>query len=365
MATNSSAFTRRLRIDHPIIQAPMAGSGHAALVIAACEAGALGSLGAAYMTTGQLRDEIRAIRQGTNRPFNVNLFAGGHPERAGFRAGSTAMLELLKRHHAHLGLPEPLMPEWPEDPFQAQLEVLIEERVPVFSFTLGIPGAEQLARVKASGALIVGTATTVREAGLLASAGVDAIVAQGSEAGGHRGTFAEPVERSLIGTMALVPQVVDACRDLPVIASGGVMDGRGIVASLALGASAVQMGTAFLACDEAAIPAAYRALLLSSDAGDAAVTRAFSGRSARGIRNALMSEIEAQGDAVLPFPLQNALTRPLRVAAGKAEDAQRMSLWAGQGLRMARRGGARDLIESLVDEMRRSIDALKSDNLGE
>jgi nitronate monooxygenase len=184
---------------------------------------------------------------------------------------------------------------------------------------------------------------------MLELAGVDVVVAQGSEAGGHRGTFDNAkADSSLIGTLALVPQIVDAVR-VPVVASGGVMDGRGIAAALALGAGAAQLGTAFLTCDEAGVPDAYKQAILDAHEDETRVTRAFSGRAARGIVNRFMREIDAAGD-VLPFPLQNALTRPLRTAAATQGRAECLSLWAGQGVRMARRHTTADLVAALVKE---------------
>ena len=198
---------------------------------------------------------------------------------------------------------------------------------------------------------LMGTATNVEEAVALERAGVDAVVAQGAEAGGHRGTFAGDVDAGMVGTIALVPQIADAVK-VPVIASGGIMDGRGIAAALALGASGVQMGTAFLACDEAGIPEAYKQAILAARESDTRVTRAFSGRPARGIVNRFMTEVErgAGADAILPFPLQNALTRPLRAAAAKAGRAEFLSLWAGQGVRLARRESAASLVARLANE---------------
>src|SRR5690606_23770478 len=205
-----------------------------------------------------------------------------------------------------------------------QVEAVLESGASLFSVTFGLPGADVVAAVKAKGMLFAATATTVEEALAAEAAGADIVVAQGSEAGGHRGTFAAPFERAMIGTMALVPQVADAV-SIPVVASGGIMDGRGIAAALALGASAVQMGTAFLTCTEAGIPETYREAILSAKEDATRVTRAFSGRPARGIANRFMETVDAKG-AILPFPLQNALTRPMRTAAGKAGRSEYLSL---------------------------------------
>jgi nitronate monooxygenase len=209
--------------------------------------------------------------------------------------------------------------------------------------------AAAIARCRELGILTVGTATTVREAVTLEADGVDAIVAQGAEAGGHRGTFLDGFEESLIGTMALVPQVVDAV-SVPVIASGGIMDGRGIAAALALGADLAQMGTAFLTTEESGINEAYKALLPASRAEQSRVTRAFSGRPARGIENAFMREADAIAADILPYPMQNALTRPMRTAGGKAGNTDMLSLWAGQGAPLARRETTADLVARLARE---------------
>jgi nitronate monooxygenase len=212
--------------------------------------------------------------------------------------------------------------------------------------------------IKARGMYLIGTATTVDEAVTLERSGVDAVVAQGSEAGAHRGTFATSFEAAMVGTIALVPQIVDAVR-IPVIASGGIMDGRGAVAALVLGASAVQMGTAFLVADECGIAEAYKQAVLGAREDATRVTRAFSGRPARGIVNRFMTEVEsADPEAILPYPHQNALTRPLRNAATAQGRAEFLSLWAGQGVRLARRMPAAALVREIADDMRTVIERL-------
>lgn len=342
-------FCARLGVAHPIIQAPMAGGATTPeLVAAVSNAGGLGFIGAAYLTPQALRDAIAAVRARTDGPFGVNLFAGGY-EEAERSVDPQPMLAVIARHHAALGLPEPVAPALAPDPFPAQLEVVIETGVPVFSVTFGLPEVADIERLHARGALVLGTATTVEEARRLAAAGVDGVIAQGSEAGAHRGTFAAPFEMAMTGTLALVPQIVDAVGGLPVIAAGGIMDGRGIVAAEALGAAAVQMGTAFLTSDEAGIPDAYKDRLRHASEDSTKLTRAFSGRPARGVVNAFMREAEETG-AILPYPLQNDLTRPMRAAAGKAGDTERLSLWAGQGVRLARRLPAADLVRRLAAE---------------
>jgi nitronate monooxygenase len=352
--TVRSAFTDRLKLLHPIVQAPMAGgSDRPELVAAVCNAGGTGFVGAAYLTPQQIAEAARAVRARTERPFGINLFS---PTPSGATAGNArAALDRVAPYFAELGLPPPVMPASPGVPFADQVAAVLGCDVAAFSFTFGIPPKETIAAIKARGLLLIGTATTVDEALAFQAAGAEAIVAQGAEAGGHRGTFTGDFEAGLVGTMALVPQVVDAVK-VPVIASGGIMDGRGIAAALALGAAAVQMGTAFLTCDEAGIPDAYKVALLKACEHETRVTRAFSGRPARGLVNRFMTEVERPpADAVLPFPLQNALTRPLRTAAAKAGRAEFLSLWSGQGVRLARRQPAADLVARLVSETEAAI----------
>ncbi len=304
-------------------------------------------MGAGYMTPAQIAESIAQIRALTTRPFGVNLFAGGF-DGTGTR-DAARILELMAPHHARLGLPPPTTPDDFLPPFEQQAQVIIDAQVPVFSFTFGIPAPEIIAKMKARGIRLMGTATTVAEARALHAAGVDAIVAQGSEAGAHRGTFLVSCEDSLIGTLALVPQIVDAT-PLPVVASGGIMDGRGIVAAAALGASAVQMGTAFLACPESGAADVYKAAVLAARDDGTLLTRAFSGRMARGIANSFAVEMKAHAHELLRYPAQNNLTRPMRTAAARQGDADRLSLWAGQAAPLARAMPAADLVALLVKE---------------
>lgn len=351
-------FLKRLAIEHPIIQAPMAGGGDTpALVAAVSKAGGLGCIGAAYLTPEAIEAGAAEVRSRTDRPFGINLFA---PTTLPERPDPGPALDRVAPYYAELGLPPPAAPEPPADAFADQLAACLASGAAVFSFTFGVLPADAVAEIKARGMVLLGTATTVEEAVDLAAAGTDGIIAQGSEAGGHRGSFlggsvaGDPdtmFTRGMIGTMALVPQIADAV-SLPVIASGAIMDGRGIAAALALGASAVQMGTAFLTCEEAGVPHAYKEAIMAAQASETRITRAFSGRRARGIENRFMTEVELrEGDpAILPFPYQNALTRPLRTAAAKAGRAEFLSLWAGQGLGLARRQSAAQLMDRLVTE---------------
>lgn len=345
-------FMRALHMAHPIIQAPLAGGGDTpALVAAVSEAGGLGFIGAAYLSPQAIAETARSVRERTRRPYGINLFAPLPVPEAddGGRA-----LERVAPFYEELGLPPPTRPQVRQLPFDAQLEAALDCGASIFSFTFGRLEPGVVARIKRHGMLVMGTATNVDEAVALERSGVDAVVVQGSEAGGHRGTFLGDAASGMIGTMALVPQTVDAIA-LPVVASGGIMDGRGIAAALALGASAVQMGTAFLTCEEAGVPDAYKARIMAAKPHETRITRAFSGRYARGIANRFMDEIDRQPDSILPFPLQNALTQPMRAAAAKQGQSELLSLWAGQGLGLARRETASALMERLVAETEAAI----------
>jgi nitronate monooxygenase len=347
-----------LGLDHSIIQAPMAGGTTTPeLVAAVSNAGGLGSIGAAYLAPDQIEEAISAVRRLTSRPFGVNLFV---PQPASVATwDAEPMLSFLRAHHAALGLPDPAMPATFAPEPEAQWNAVLAAKVPVFSFTMGIPEPTMISAFRASGARVFGTATNVAEARQLADAGVDAVVAQGSEAGAHRATFAGQPDRSMIGTLALVPQVADAI-DLPVIASGGIMDGRGIVAAEVLGAAGVQLGTAFLTTDEAGTSQAYREALLRARDDETVITRAFSGRAARGIANAFIEQMSApDAPEPLPFPVQNALTGPMRRAAAQQGDADRLALWAGQGVPLVRPSGAAELVARLASERAEILDRLR------
>jgi nitronate monooxygenase len=342
-----SDFLARLGIPHPIIQAPLAGGGDTpALVAAVAEAGGLGFIGAAYLTPDAIRESAREVRRRTKRPFGINLFV---PNAETGDGDSAAALAAVAPFYRELGLSPPTALAAEAIRFDDQLAAALDSGASVFSFTLGCLPEATIRRIKDSGMLVMGTASTVEEAGRLEEAGVDAVVLQGAEAGGHRCTFMASFDAGMVGTLALVPQVADAVR-IPVVASGGIMDGRGIAAALALGADAVQMGTAFLTTAEAGVPAVYKEAIFASHAHDTRLTRAFSGRPARGIVNRFMREIDAVPDAILPFPHQNALTRPIRTAAAKAGRAEYLSLWAGQGVGLARREAAGDLVDRLASE---------------
>jgi nitronate monooxygenase len=340
-------FLSDLGIDHPIILAPMAGSGGTPeLVAAVSNAGALGSWGGAYSTPQQILDAAKQIRALTTKPFALNLFAGGYePQR---QVDPAPMLALIARVHAALALAPPILPPNPQNPFEDQLAAVIEARPAVFSFTFGVPSVDALTRLRKAGIRTSGTATTVEEGKKLEAAGVESVVAQGEEAGAHRGSFLAPFEQSMVPMRELTRGLINAV-STPVIASGGIMDGRDIAEMLAAGAVAAQLGTAFLLCPECGAPATYKQALMAARGDLTVMTRAFSGRPARGLRNKFIDM--ADGVPILPFRQQNDLTRPMRNEAGKQGIADYISLWAGRGAARARQMPAAELIKALVAEI--------------
>jgi len=313
----------------PIVQAPMAGVQGSALAIAACGAGALGSMPAALVSPDTLRDELAAIRTATSQSLNVNFFCYTPPVVRPER--ETAWRALLAPYYAELGLDVDAIAAGPtRAPFSHELADVVEPfRPPVVSFHFGLPAEDLVARVRGWGSRIIASATTVDEARWLEQRGVDAIIAQGAEAGGHRGMFLTPDISTQVGTFALVPQVVAAVR-VPVIAAGGIADAHGVAAALALGASAVQIGTAYMLCPEATTSAVHRAALASESARQTALTNLFSGRPARGIVNRIMRDLGPMSAVVPEFPLASTALAPLRAAAEAAGNGDFSPLWSGQ-----------------------------------
>ncbi len=342
---NRNGLTTVLDIKLPIFQAPMAGGATTPpLVAAVSDAGAMGWMGAGYMSGTEIRQDVTAIRKATQKPFGINLFA---PETKSEGASLAEAASRLQPYRQALGLDASSLPTKFAEPFDAQIAAVLEAEPSAFGFTFGIPDASILAEMRHRKIMIFGTATTVGEAVALEKAGVDVIVAQGAEAGAHRGTFAVPHEVGLVGLMALVPQITSAVR-LPVIAAGGIMDGRGIAAALALGAAGAMLGTAFLGCPEAGISDPYRKALQQGKDDATALTRVFSGKPARGLRNRFMAEM---ADApIAPYPQQHTLTRDIRAAAAKANDPGLLSLWAGQGVGLMRNLPAGKLVGQLAKE---------------
>ncbi|MDN4523780.1 NAD(P)H-dependent flavin oxidoreductase [Fictibacillus fluitans] len=351
----NESFTALCGIRYPIVQAGMAGGpATPELAAAVSNAGGLGTLGAGYMAPKDVKAAIRSIKEMTAKPFAVNLFL---PEEFAFDKKQIENMEaMLKGYKERLGMERPAPFTGWTSHFQEQLDVVIQEKVPVISFTFNAPTAEMIGRLKKEGVITIATATTVEEAVLLEAAGIDAIAAQGSEAGGHRGTFIGSEDQALIGSIALIPLIADAV-SVPVIAAGGIMDARGMAAALALGASAVQLGTAFLAAEESGAHPVHKKAVLESKETDLRLTKAFSGKMARGISNRFMEEMKAIDD-LPPYPIQNALTSGLRKAAGSRGDREYMSLWAGQGAPLAKRRPARQLVESLIDDYKRIAEGL-------
>jgi nitronate monooxygenase len=346
-----TGFLRRLGIELPIMQAPMGGGPSTPeLVAAVSNAGGLGSLGAPYLTPEQILDAVRRVRALTERPFAVNLFAGAYQTENAI--DPAPMLALLGEAHAALGLPPPVLPALPPDPFAAQLAAVLEARPPIFSFTFGIPKPQEIARLRARDIAIVGTATSVSEARLLEAAGVDGILAQGSGAGAHRGTFSGRFEDAMVPTLELVHGISRAV-ELPVTASGGLMNGADIRAALEAGATAAALGTAFLACPESGASETYKQAVLAARADTTVITRAFSGRPARGMANAFIVRMRDHEAAIQPYPLQNALTRAMRAAAAERGDSGFLSLWAGTGVARARALPAGELMSILAAEISR------------
>jgi nitronate monooxygenase len=323
-----------LGVRYPIVQAPMAGGPNTVeLAAAVSEAGGLGSIAGAMLSPDALREEIRAVRQRTSRPFAVNVFAPLPPSDPD-PAAVEAVRRSLDSHRAQLGL-SPLKPSPPPSwTLEDQLAVVADERVPALSFTFGVPPLESLDDV-----VLIGTATTASEAVELERAGVHAVVAQGAEAGGHRGTFVGPFHEGLVGLVVLVPQVVDAVQ-VPVVAAGGIADGRGIAAALALGAAGVQLGTAFLFCPESGASAAWRRALRERPT---ILSAAYTGRPARGARTPFIEELEA-GPPPAPYEIQRGLTGDFRRLDGYG--------WylGGQAARAARELSAAELVETLAAE---------------
>ena len=342
-------------IDLPIIQAPMAGPCFADMVIAVAEAGGLGSLPTATMTADQSRAELQKIRRATTRPINLNFFC--HAAPAVDPAREAAWRARLEPYYRELGIdPAAPIPAATRAPFDDALCRLVEDEEPeIVSFHFGLPEPALLARVRATGAVVVSSATSVDEAVWLEAHGCDAIIAQGAEAGGHRGIFlpigGDPLVEctTQAGTMALVPQVVDAVK-LPVIAAGGIADARGIVAAFALGAAAVQLGTAYLFCPEARVSAPHRAALRQARDNATAVTNIFTGRPARGLVNRAMRELGPISAEAPAFPLAGNALAPLKARAEAQGSGDFGSLWSGQAARLGRELPAGELTRALAAE---------------
>ena len=351
---NKTKFTDLLGIKYPIVQGPFGGGlSSVALTSTVSNAGALGSFGGQPFTAKEIIETCIAIRKATGKPFNLNLWVNDRDERLSkFNDEEYKKLtDLFRPYFNELGLP---IPERPKDlgaKFEQQVEAIFQARPAVFSFVYGIPTKGVLEKCRRLGIKTVGAATTVDEAIALEQAGVDALVATGFEAGGHRVSFLQTAEDSLTGTFSLIPQVADNVK-IPIIAAGGIADARGVKAALALGADAVQIGTAFLATNESNASQDHKDKLFSPESKYTALTKIFTGRMSRGIRNRLIEELKGKEDLLAPYPLQGKFMSYLKAyPATENSNPDFKSFWAGQSAPLLRHRDAKMLIESLVKEL--------------
>ncbi|MDR4170467.1 NAD(P)H-dependent flavin oxidoreductase [Bacillus nitratireducens] len=354
----TSRVTEILQVKNPIIQAGMAGAITTPdLVAAVSNGGGLGTLGAGYMSPEQIREAIYKIRELTDKPFGVNLLVTKEVKIEEEKVKeANVLLEAVNRE---LGIEGEQVLKLPKS-YKAQLQVLLEEKVPVVSFAFQTLEKEEIDELKKRGIKVIGTATHVAEAKVLAALGVDIIVGQGSEAGGHRGTFIGKEREAMIGTFALIPQLVAAVPHIPIVAAGGVMNGQGLVAAFALGAEAVQMGSAFLTSEESITHDAYKEAVLQSTDTSTTVTRAFSGKYARGIRNEFIERHEEKEEELPMYPVQNVLTSRIRQEAAKQNKEEYMSLWAGQASSLARIEPAQHVVKRVMNEAENVIEQLQN-----
>lgn len=352
MLQAASRLMSTLGIDSPILQAPMLGASTPELAAAASSAGALGAWAAAGTAPQAIAEQVRRIRALTARPFSVNLFVidDRQPDAAELRLAQ----QLLQPYRESLGLGPLTPPQRYCEDYRAQIEALAEVAPPLVSFTFNVLDGASVKRLQRAGSRVMGTATTVAEARAWEEAGADLVCVQGSEAGGHRGSFLRPFEESSVGLFALLPQTVRSV-SIPVVAAGGIMDGRGIAAALLLGASAAQLGTAFLCCPECGASAAWKRSLLQASDGDTRITRAFSGRPARGLVNEFMQAMQPYEAQLPQYPVFNALTGEMRRAAALQDRAGLLSLWAGQGVGAMRSLPAGALVQALREELQQAL----------
>jgi nitronate monooxygenase len=349
---NENRLTAKLGIDYPVIQGPLGGLSSQKLTAAVSNFGGLGSFGAHGLAPQAIRDVIGEVRSLTSKPFAMNLWVSMEDDgaRTSDENAFNRSLALLAGHIAASGAPRPEYKPFSWTRFEDQARVLLDESVPAFSFIYGIPPQEILDECRAKHIVTIGTATTPEEGAALGEAGVDAVVASGFEAGGHRGSFLRAAEDSLTGTFSLVPQIADMV-NVPVIAAGGIADARGVIAALALGAEAVQMGTVFLACEESGASLPHRQALRGKKAGHTALTKGLTGRLARGIHNRLLEELNRAGTEILPYPLQRALVRNLAIPAEAAGRSDLLPLWAGQSANLSTCTDVSAFLTSLVEQV--------------
>lgn len=342
----SGRLEQLLGIRAPILLGAFGGLSSVELTAAVSDAGGLGQYGLYGYSADRIRDTAAALRAATAAPFGLNLWLPTGDEVTPDGTGAASATAPLAPFYAELGIDAPAAPERFLPPVEEQLEAVLEARPAVLSVVYGVPDAALVEQAHERGIRVIGTATTVAEARALAAGGVDAVIASGAEAAGHRVSFLRPAEQSLVGTLALVPQVVDAV-EVPVIAAGGIADRRGVAAARALGADGVLVGTAFLATRQSAATAAHRRAIASVADDGTVLTRAMSGRLSRGIPNRAVRTIEADG-RIAPFPAQNWATGAFRAEAGRRDEGELLSLWAGQAAPLARAADAGELFAELA-----------------
>ncbi|MDQ6598346.1 nitronate monooxygenase [Bacillus salipaludis] len=344
-------LTNQLGIQYPIIQAPMAGGPTTSkLVAAVSNEGGLGTIGAGYLSPSQIRQQIQEVKQLTEKNFGINLFVPSNYQQDEQKIMTAK--ELLQPIEQELKVDSTVkIPTYEQDleTFHEQIQVVVEEQVPVCSFTFGVPSQEIIDHLKKNSIIVIGTATTVQEAILNEQAGMDMVVLQGSEAGGHRGTFENNAEQGLIGLMSLIPQAADQI-NLPIIAAGGIMDARGAIAAKCLGAQAVQMGTAFLVCEESGASQVHKETIIKASEDQVVLTKAFSGKMARGVNNRFIETMKINEHILPPYPIQNELTKGIRKASSTSRNPEFMSLWAGQSPRLAKASTVQELINQLIKD---------------
>ena len=343
----------QLDIDFPLLLAPMAGGiSTPELVASVSNQGCLGSLGGGYLSAAQLEQQIQQTKKLTIKAFGVNLFIPGAPIVN--PQAIMLMQHKLNRFRRELGIPEQESFVFPASHFQQQMDVILAADLPVFSFAFGILEPRYMQALKARQTFVIGTATNLEEAKALAASGCDAIVAQGVEAGGHRGTFIGDPAQSLMGLMTLTQQLL-ANITLPVIAAGGIRDGAGLKAALTLGAAAVQMGSAFLICPESGAAEAYKTILIESEGEDTVLTNTFSGKLARGINNTFIKTMQAD-NGILSYPQQHYLTMDIRKAAAQQDKPEYLSLWAGQGVGLLRDRSRS--VKTIIDDIKHAVTSI-------
>ena len=351
-------FTEALNIQYPIIQAGMAGSTTPELVASVSNKGGLGCIGAGYFTTEKLEQEIEQVRTLTTQPFGVNLFVPGQHTYTNEQV--ERMNAWLKPYRKALNLEEPVINISEAQQFNQAIHMIIKKKIPVCCFTFGIPSQDIIKQLTDAQVTLIGTATSVDEAIENEQAGMDIVVAQGSEAGGHRGSFLPSKQQStpLIGTMSLIPQIVDQVT-IPVVAAGGIMDGRGVLASQILGAQGVQMGTAFLTTVESGANDLVKQAVLHSKETDTIVTDVFSGKFARGIHNEFVEKLSQYVGVLPPYPVQNQLTNAIRKTAASNGKREWTHMWSGQSPRLATAQHVDQVMDKLVEQIEALLKAVQ------